>query len=230
MTAFYINVDGPFGGNIRASVRRESDNYFWDENTTAFVDPDGVGFIFDNSTVDLPAVGGVRGAYQVSFPFTSTYSGKLLVGVHDENNGNLLVDQVKVTSRSGQVVENVVISRARENIPVDSSLVFYLSRRSDGTVGANRTHFVDVGAVDLRFALDASGLFSDNINVADIGTPVVSAAGELAVSAIKPRDQQAILSIDGGQVAGNSYTVTTPITMDSGDQFNGIVDVTCRAK
>ncbi|HMP08641.1 MAG TPA: hypothetical protein PJ982_20020, partial [Lacipirellulaceae bacterium] len=105
----------------------------------------------------------------------------------------------------------------RINKPPAAAFTVIASARSDGTYKATRNG----GPVRIRSTESpAVGVLMDRLYgatfVASVGEPTVAPAGALTVEALGPRDTMGVVQLGGAPTPGATYTVTVPITMDTG--------------
>lgn len=120
-------------------------------------------------------------------------------------------------------------TQPRVNDPAGDAFTLQLSRRADGTLRATKE--VNIGATedDIAIALDIKPVMG-LIFVQTVGTPTVTASGQLTCEALGPRDTQAMVQLTGGQQAGATYTVSVPVTMRTGEQLVAIFTVRVRSQ
>lgn len=117
----------------------------------------------------------------------------------------------------------------RVNTPAGDAFTLQLSRRSDGTLRATKEVNIGASEDDIAIALDFTPVMG-SIFVLTVGTPTITASGQLTCEALGPRDSQAMVKLKGGQQAGATYTVSVPVTMRTGEQLTAIFIVRVRSQ
>lgn len=225
MSTVRFRANGPPSGSLRGSIIQDSDStlLYWNETSMTWVDGNGGGFVFNDNTVALSEYR--SGSYRGNNAFTSTFTGYVIIGVHDSNNSDQAIGEVLAYSRRGRVV-NLLVAGDRINRPVAEALIFDMSRRTGGRIGTEKILYIS-DSDDFTFAICLAELFPENVVVSDITDITVTDSGELTVSSQGPRDQFALFSIDGGQVVGETYSLTSIITMDTGEQVKALLTIQC---
>lgn len=106
---------------------------------------------------------------------------------------------------------------ARTQTPIGPAYQVRLSRRADGTLAA--TSPVRIGSsatIQPAVGVDTTPVYG-GVWVATVGTPVVSPADELIVTAAGPQSESIVVQLGGGHQADTEYTVDVPYTMQNGD-------------
>ena len=113
----------------------------------------------------------------------------------------------------------------RINKPAGRAFRRSISSRADGTHAASAPVRVRVGAVgSIAVGLDMMPLFGSDL-VVTVGTPTVVPSGEITATASGPRDTEAMVILGGTSTASSTYTVTVPVTMDTGESVDVDFDV-----
>lgn len=101
-----------------------------------------------------------------------------------------------------------------------------LSSRRDGTYTCDRPVRLLPGTFDVEktIGIDTTKVFGSKVQVATVGTPAVS-GGSITATELGPRDQYAMVQLDGTATASESRTVDVPLTMDNGDQITARFEI-----
>ncbi len=218
------------GGNIKGTLQKLTDSGlgdFWQESSTSFVTT-ATAFANRSYAVTEQTVGDAAIAYYGSTPASGmSYTGALIKGYHDADDSNNLVFSEVAYVRNGIEV-SFTLAQDRTNQEIASPFTWVMGRRADGSVTAGDSIYLsDSDSPDVAF--DCSAIKPPGVMVSSISNLTIATSGELAMTVAGPRDQQAVLNVTGGQVAGTTYDVTCDalFTDSSTIELNGkIVTVT----
>ena len=226
--AFDLLFNGALGGNIRATMQQKLKvglGLMWSDNQGTFIP--GSSLFTD---ISYPVVQQNPSENSVNYfgqaVFNSVFTGDLVVGYHDLDNGDTnLFSEVRHVRRGLEV--SFVISPDRLQTKIAESFIAYLSRRGDNKIVS--LNDITVADAEIKpFAFELSQLVPDGVHVSDVTAVTVTPTGEMVVVALGGHDAQAILDIEGGQIQGKSYTVSCNVLTSDGDQIEANVKVNCK--
>ena len=221
----------PGNSTATAVLIRSSDGFIWDTNAVAFAASPTAA----NMAITLTEAGST-GRFVGSIPaaaLTAAASNDLKVEYADIVPGSFAYAtavserEVITVDARGEVVASG--SQPRQNTPAGRAFSRSVSNRADGTHKATAPVRVIAGTVgSLAVSLDMMPLFGAD-HVSTVGTPTVSPSGDITVTALGPRDTEAMVSIAGTSTASSTYVVTVPVTMDAGESVDVDFDVVTMA-
>lgn len=159
------------------------------------------------------------GYYRLDLPDAALASGANYVDVGGTVTGMIV--------QGGRI--KLVDYPPRVNKRIAPAYILPMSRRVDGVVTANRRVRIQAGETP-DVALDFEPMYG-RVLVESVAEPSVDPTGELTATVASgaggPKDTMAVISLEGGQVAGSSYAVTAVVTMETGELVYGTFYVDC---
>jgi hypothetical protein len=124
-----------------------------------------------------------------------------------------------------QISGVILTTQPRVNRAPGPGFTFQVSRRADGTHKCTRPLRLQPGPIDnLAVGIDLSPLFGKDNFVRDVAAPTVS-GGLISATELGPRDTLAMVELGGTATASEEQTLTTRVTMDTGEQVDVTLDI-----
>lgn len=130
-------------------------------------------------------------------------------------------DGVKVYATSPRLdaAVSAVESTTQPRINYAPTVKLKLASRNDGVYVCNKPVRLLPGTFDVEktIGIDCTPVFGSKVQVATIGDCTVS-GGSITATGLGPRDEYAMIQLDGTATASETQTVDVELTMDNGDK------------
>jgi hypothetical protein len=221
---FYNPSDGSLAADIVGSLQKQgtvaspSLGEIWDFTNKAWGTFGSIAYA--DRTIAMPAqtAGFCVGYYAVA-DFDTDFTGNVVFGAFDNTTPDAaapLFTEILHVRRG--VPFDFVIAEDRTNQDISRVFIFEISKRQDGTYAAKKPITISTSD-DFDFSFSLPSLVPSNVHVVQIQEITVSPTGTLAIEKKGPQGAYPILSLDGGQTAGTTYTVSCVAIMNTGDQY-----------